>query len=139
MDPGYRILEHPSDVGIEARGQNLTQAFESAARGMMSLIVDPGSVQEIEKKSVVVMGTDPENLLVRWLSEILFAYDGNGFLVSGIEIQEISGTRLVAVISGEALSSDKHRFRTDVKAVTYHQLSVETTDEGCVVRVFFDL
>lgn len=139
MDQGYRILEHPSDAGIEARGQNLKQAFESAALGMMSLIVDPGCVQGKGKKSVTVSGTDPENLLVRWLSEILFEYDGNGFLVSGIQIKEIAETRLEAVLSGEEIDSEKHRFRTDVKAVTYHQLKVETTDEGCVVRVFFDI
>jgi SHS2 domain-containing protein len=139
MDEDFQVLEHPSDAGIEARGQSLKQAFESAARGMMSLIVDPGSVEGVEQKPVTVTGTDVENLLVRWLSEILFEFDGNRFLVAGTDIKEISATRLQAVVSGETANPAKHRLRTDIKAVTYHQLSVETTAAGCVVRVFFDL
>jgi SHS2 domain-containing protein len=139
MNQGYRILEHPSDVGIEARGESLRQAFESAGRGMLAFIVDPDSVHGAETKCVTITGTDPENLLVRWLSEILFQYDGKGFIASGIEIQEMSANGLKAVLTGETANLEKHRFRTDVKAVTYHQVKVETTAEESIVRVFFDL
>ncbi len=138
-EPGYRILDHPSDAGIEARGKNLKEAFEFAARGMMSIIVDPESVGAKERKSMKATGTDPENLLVRWLSDILFQYDGNGFLVSDVEVREISANALTADLRGESLNPGKHKLRTDIKAVTYHQLKVEMTGEGCLVRVFFDL
>ncbi len=45
MEAGYLILDHPADLGIEARGRTLAEAFEQAARGLISVIVDPDSVR----------------------------------------------------------------------------------------------
>jgi len=47
MESGYRILEHPSDVGIEASGPDLREAFRQAAMGMISIVVNPSSVARI--------------------------------------------------------------------------------------------
>ena len=86
MEQGYRILEHPSDVGVEAFGLSLGEAFEYAALGLTSIIVEPASVHPTEQRFVSIKGTDPENLLVRWLSEILYLYDGEDFLLSDVNI-----------------------------------------------------
>jgi SHS2 domain-containing protein len=42
-------------------------------------------------------------------------------------------------VRGEPLDLERHSTRTDVKAVTYHQLSVRETAEGVVVTVFLDI
>ena len=139
MHEGYRILEHPSDVGIEAFGKTLQEAFENAARGLLSIIVDPTSVQPSEQRFVVLKGSDPGSLLVRWLSEIIYLYDGEGFLASDVSIQKLTARELEATLDGEKVDEAKHKFRTDVKAVTYHQLKVEETLNEAVVRVFLDI
>ncbi len=46
---GYRIIEHPADMGIEAHGDTLQAVFEYLARGLMSVIVDPSSIDPFEK------------------------------------------------------------------------------------------
>jgi len=136
---GFRILEHPADIGIEARGRTLSDAFVMAARGLTSVIVDPSSVHPCGKRHVAVKGTDRENLLVLWLSEIVFLYDGGRFLASGFEINHLTDHELEATVIGEVVDEEKHRFRTDVKAVTYHQLMVAEALDGFVVRVFLDI
>jgi SHS2 domain-containing protein len=139
MEPGFHILEHPADVGIEATGVDLKDAFRQAALGMVSVIVDPLTISPSVTKEIIIDGIDAENLLVRWLSEILFLYDGEDFLVGEIRFDEFAPTLLKALVKGEAVSAVKHLLRTDVKAVTYHQVHVSQNAEGATVRVFLDI
>jgi SHS2 domain-containing protein len=139
MEDGFRILEHPADMGIEARGRSLKSAFRYAALGLLSIIVDPGSVDPAERRSAIVKGSDVENLLVKWLSEIIYLYDGEDYLVSEINMKSLSPTELEADLIGEWVDVKKHRFKMDVKAITYHQLKVEERPDGCLVRVFLDI
>lgn len=139
MESGFRILEHPSDMGIEASGGDLGEAFRQAALGLISIVVDASSVGLLVQKVISVQGSDAENLLVRWLSEILYLYDGEDYLSGGIEILKMSPTAVTAKLHGEFLNEQKHRLKMDVKAVTYHQLSVSQGPEGTTVRVFLDI
>ncbi|HXG37529.1 MAG TPA: archease [Bacteroidota bacterium] len=139
MKAGFRILEHPADVGIEATGATLKEAFENAALGLLSMITDVDSVDAREERFIQLKGTDIQNLLVKWLSEILFLYDGENFLVGEVEIESISPTRLEAIVRGESVDEARHSMKTDIKAVTYHQLKVQEKKDGCLVRVFFDI
>ena len=139
MEEGYRILEHPADVGIEAFGHSLKEAFEYAALGLTSIIVEPVSVDPSEQRFVSLKGTDPENLLVRWLSEIIYLYDGEDFLISDVVISRLAHGELDATLTGEKVIEGKHKLKMDVKAITYHQLKVDETREGVVIRVFVDI
>jgi SHS2 domain-containing protein len=139
MEQGFRILEHPSDVGIEAFGLSLKEAFEYAALGLTSIIVDPTSVASSEQRFVSLMGSDPENLLVRWLSEIIYLYDGKDYLLSDVRINRLTQRELDATLMGETVIESKHKLRMDVKAITYHQLKVDQKPEGVVLRVFLDI
>ena len=139
MQTGYTILEHPSDIGIEARGATLADAFEQAARGMMSVIINLSTVDCQTTREIIVTAADVEQLLVKWLSEILYMYDGQQFIMKEFQIQALTDTELKAMVKGEIYSSSKHQTKLDVKAVTYHQLIVEENDNGGLVRMFLDI
>ncbi len=135
----FRILEHPSDLGIEATGHTLARAFEGCARGLMSIIVETSQVQPRESREIALQGSDQGQLLVRWLSEILYLYDGQGFVCSDFRISRLSQTDLVSTVRGEPFAVARHRTYLDVKAVTYHQLQIKETEQGAMVRVFLDI
>lgn len=139
MQTGFTILDHPSDIGIKARGATLAEAFRQATIGLMSIILDLDSVEVREHRSIKVIASDAEQLLVKWLSEILYFYDGQQFITRDVTINNFTPTRLDATVGGEPLSAEKHRTKLDVKAVTYHQLVVQQNEEGGLIRVFFDI
>jgi len=139
MNQPFIILEHPADLGIEANGSSLSNAFENAAAGLMSIILDLESVAEKEERTVHLEGADLDQLLVKWLSEILYLYDGQGFVGRKFLVHGLSDTRLVALVRGEMFSPAKHTTRLDVKAVTYHQLLIEQRPGGARVRVYLDI
>lgn len=139
MQQGYRILDHPADVGLVAHGTSLKEAFVYAALGLVSMIIDPSGIEPVEQRFLRIKATDLDNLLVKWLSEILYLYDGEDFVIADVSIERISPDGLEAIVTGDLVDTAKHQFRTDVKAVTYHQLRVEEGEAGCSVRVFFDI
>jgi len=139
MHSGYKIVEHPSDLGIEAYGASLAEAFQNAAVGLMSVILDVSLVEPQESRIVELEANDVEQLLVRWLSEILYFYDGKHFVPSEFSVSTLTPKSLTALIRGEPFSATMHRTKLDVKAVTYHQLIVRKEQDGAYVRVFLDI
>lgn len=135
----FKILEHPADLGIEAQGKDLKEAFEQAALALMSIIIDLSTVKKQAAKTVEITGTDHEHLLVKWLSEVLYLYDGEGFAGCRFEVQQLTVDSLEAIVHGEVFDPSKHQTRLDVKAVTYHQLQIETNENRAKVRVFVDV
>jgi len=139
QQPGHTILEHPSDIGIEATGATLAEAFEQAASGMMEIILDTAFVQSVQSRTINLHADDYEQLLVKWLTEILYLYDGQQFVSGSFQITILKNTMLTATIRGEVFHPDRHRTRLDVKAVTYHQMTIEEHLPGARVRVFLDI
>lgn len=139
MPCGYQLIDHPADLGIEANGQSLSEALEQAAIGLMSVILDVELVQCCENRVIVLQATDLEHLLVKWLTEILYLYDGMRFAAARFQIDELTSTSLAAKVFGEPFSEGRHVTRLDVKAITYHQLLCEENETGARVRVFLDI
>ena len=139
MEAGYLILDHPADLGIEARGKTLAEAFEQAACGLVSVIVDPDSVRPLESRSVKIEAGDRQQLLVRWLTEVLYFYDGLKFVPRDFKIGRISSHLLEAQVRGEPFDRRRHPIRLDVKAITYHQLEIRRRGSGRWLQVFLDI
>jgi SHS2 domain-containing protein len=138
--PGrFTLLPHPADVGIEAHGVTLEEAFAQAANGLMSLIVDPATVRGGVPREIVLEGAGVEQLLFLWLSEILFLYDGEQYLTRHATVTNVNASHVRAIIVGESIDRSRHAFRTDVKGITYHQIAVGQSDTEYTVRVFVDL
>lgn len=140
MSPGYEVLEHTADIGLRAFGNTLEETFSLMAKGMVELIVSSEScVSPREERHIEANGYDLGNLMVAWLSELLFQIYSEGFLpgvVQSIEIQKPedsspdSGEYLIsAVIRGEKFEPETHRLVLEIKGVTYHMLRVERLDE----------
>lgn len=136
---GFRILDHPADLGIEAHGKTPAEAFEQAALGLVSIIADASTVEARDCRNVTLHGSDLEHLLVRWLEEILYLYDGEHFLAGRFQISQLEMGRLEAVVYGEPFDPTRHQPRMDVKAVTYHLLQVRVKTGKSRVQVFLDI
>ncbi len=139
MKPHFEILEHPSDLGIEATGGTVEEAFRTAALGLMSVIAGASSIQAVEKRTISLQALDRGNLFVRWLSEILFLYDAEKFLTADVEFTRMTETSLEAIAAGQLFDASVHELKLDVKAITYHHLLVEQNGDLWRTRVFVDI
>ena len=135
----YDIIEHTADVAIKAYGKNLSEAFENAAKAMFDIITDKSEIESIGQYKINLEAPDLEQLLVDWLSELLFLNTSQN-LVFGffkVEIDE-KNKRLSANVFGEKYNISKHKIGVEIKAVTYHILEVRNK-RPYHVQVLFDI
>lgn len=138
-DPGYRILDHTADIGLEAHGADLAELFSNAARGMFAVMAAADTVRAGKKLLVRAEADNVENLLVNWLSELLYLSATRGVLLCRFEIAEIDELHIVAKAFGEPIDRNRHELYTEIKAVTYHELKVQKQDQGWIGKVLFDV
>ncbi len=137
----YEILPHPADGKFRAFGRTLEEAFANAALATASFMWDWSRIEPRLAIAVKVTGRDREQLLVKFLGEIIYLLETRSFLlgsVEGLGIRETKeGLALEAVFRGEEISS-RHELGGDVKAVTYNEMVVEEGD-GVMLQVVVDM
>lgn len=124
MSVGRRFLDLEADIGFEAWSDNLSSLFEEAALAMYEVMVDVGRVDAKVERRIEVDAPDLEMLLQRWLSELLFITEVEKLVFSKFEVSLEDGSRLNGKALGDFIDPEKHDPRTEIKAVTYHRLSV---------------
>jgi len=139
MTADYELFDHTADVGVRVRGSSLEEVFETAARALFEVQVDLSDVQAVEKREVSVEAGDLEQGLVRWLQRMLYILDVDGLVFSRFEVEEVTDTSVKGSVWGEELDEDRHELKGAIKAVTYHGLEIEETEDGWRAQVLFDV
>jgi SHS2 domain-containing protein len=134
----FVTLDHTADVGVEAYGETLAEAFENAALGMFSQVVDVDRVRPVVERCLEVTAHDQEELLVAWLNELVFLFDVENLVFSSFSVTEMSEKRLCGCARGETVDPTRHRLHLAIKSTTYHQLEIRK-DDRYMVRVIFDV
>ena len=138
--PPWEEIEHTADVGIELTAPDLSSAFERAAAAMFDMISDLDRVGSGWRREIRVTGRegDLQNLFIRWLAELLFLHESERVLLSSFGVRSIGRDALEAEVAGERIDRERHALKVEIKAPTYHDLTIEDTSAGWRVRVIFD-
>jgi SHS2 domain-containing protein len=140
MSRGFRELESiTADLGIEAWGHSLEEAFASAAQGLASLLSElPGGEQPLEK-DIHLEADSLSTLLVQFLNEIIYLEETQDFLPGAVKHLTLTGNRLDATLTGAAYDPEIHTLNAQVKAATYHGLEIEKEGDTVRIKVIFDV
>ncbi len=135
----YEKFEHTADLGLRIRAADLDTLFAQAAEALFSTIVEElATVQPRQPLQVRLTGDDREYLLFDWLKELLFHFDAEHLLCSRFEVH-VGTDGLEATAWGEPLDRSRHILEHEVKAITYHGLRVEQTEDGWLAEVIVDI
>lgn len=134
----HRQLEHTADLGLEMWGNSRSELFAQAAHALREVIISDAPVTGRETHNVEVSGSDDAELLVTWLSELLFLFECRGFLPADCEL-EFGEQSLRAQVKGEPFDPQRHPLEREVKAITHHQVLVEEKDGEWHARVYVDI
>jgi SHS2 domain-containing protein len=135
----YKLFDHTADVGVEAYGKTTNELFANAAFAVFDILTDLSHVNPIVERKIVVDGEGWEDLLVNYLREVLYMYNGEGLLLKEFSIIDIDPRRLVGKVAGAPFDPAKHTINTEIKAVTYHQAAVKEAHGMWTARVIFDV
>lgn len=139
----YRYLDHGADIGLEVESNSLEGLFAEAGRAIFSVMADLDSVGGRQSVNISLQGDDLDDLLYRWLSELVSRSNLQGQIYvrfPDLEIEESdSGLSLKAKARGERINPQVHELGTEVKAVTYQGLEIEREEEGWRCKFVVDV
>ena len=136
---GYEPIDHTADLGLRIWAPDPAGLYRTAAEGMLSLCVDPGTLRPGPERRVSVDGEDRVELMFEWLREILYRLNVSRVFWCPLRIERIADNRLDAVVGEDPVDPDRHELRHEVKAVTYHGLTVEQADGRWAAEIIFDV
>ena len=148
---GYREHAHTADWELEVWAPDLPGLLEAAARGMYTISGTRLSASPRQSRTLELNAIDAENLLVRFLSELLWLGQqtesetgfGLAFDTFQLSVEQTRGEhhpleqslRLHARLQGTPIAGvDK-----EIKAVTYHNLAIRQGQRGLEANLVFDV
>ena len=134
----FREFEHTGDLGIEVIAPSRGELFRRAAIALAALLVERAGVAEIEQREIAVEAEADPDLMHDLLTELLALFTVEGFIWRDASVKEADRS-LRVTLRGEHFDPARHAFRGEIKAVTYHQLMVESSPDGWRSRVIFDV
>lgn len=134
---GFEEVSHTADLEIRVFAQDLETLFKEAGKGMFSLCGIEGLDRGISsvKQSISLDAMDYEGLLILFLEELLYRLTEDYMYFETDSIDIINEYALKAKLSGTQIKT----YQRDIKAVTYHNLNIQRTDNGYSVNIVFDI
>lgn len=132
----YELMDHTADLMVKAYGNTLEECYANAGYALFDQTVDLSGISPCEVFDVEVSGDDPEDRLYSFLSELLFLEDCEGAILCELNVRFVDD-KVICKGKGEYLDRSRHRVRSEIKAVTFHMMSVDPDEPS--VTVIFDV
>lgn len=128
--------DHTSEVELRVGAESFAGLAAEAGRALGVLLLRGAPAEPSGLTRVLdVQSADREALLVDWLNEILFVSEVDLWVPVEFEIQESSSTHLKSAARGVPVENPP----SNVKAATFHGLSVVDQDGGLQAEIIFDV
>jgi len=134
----FEFIDHTADAGIRVEAPTLEDLFETAGLAFTELVTSADSLDCRVERRFKLREDDVETLLVSWLQELLYLLDTEDLVFGRFQVK-LHDFSLEAVAWGDVFNPDIHAIKTEIKAVTYHQLEVAEGDQGWEAQVIFDI
>jgi len=147
MIKDFETLPHTADIKIHVYGLTLAEFFRNALIGMFQS-VGPQSPecklieerlvcpQLPEHHEIELESHEIETLLVDFLSEALYLSDVHNEAYLDVTIHEVMTTHIKATLHGIKITGFEV---VEIKAVTYHDLTVKKVDGVWQADIVFDI
>jgi len=135
----YEIIPHTADIGIKVYGKDLKELFKNSAYGMFDIIADLDGLKSSVTQPIEVKASNSEELLVAWLGELLYNFYTKQIIFFDFDIEQINKTHMSAKAYGRHIGQNRNRLKTEIKAVTYHELKIEEKGGRFIATLIFDV
>jgi SHS2 domain-containing protein len=131
---GFEEISHTADWSARIWAEDLPSLFVEAARAMNSLSGTVIGNDPRVQRAFEAEAPDAESLLVAFLSELLYYQETKNLAFDKFDLR-VAGQWLKVEMEGTQMASSEKA----IKAVTYHNLRIEKTNEGFEVTIVFDV
>ena len=132
----HAFVEHTGEVELRLEAPTQAELFAEAGRALAELMLeDPAAREPDVQITVEVHARDREQLLLKWLNELVFQAETNKAVFTRLDVRKASDDQLRAELHGVS----EPVLKTAVKAATYHDLRVAREGDRWLARVVLDV
>jgi SHS2 domain-containing protein len=135
----YRIFSRSSELAVKVFGQSQGDLFANSAFALFDLMVDLEKIEARDHLPMEVEGIDRDDLMVNWMRELLYLYQGSGYLLKEFRVEEVKDNYLRGRVSGEKFDPDRHEIQREIRAVVPHQSRMEKTGDQWTAQFVFEV
>ena len=132
MKPGYELFDHTADIGVRVNAGSMPELIPPAVDGLYSVMgeftVDAHGPPDVV--SFEFSGDAPEVMLRDLLAELHYVFIDSGRMVIGFERCVFDDERLSVTVRLNRIDKERSVFDREIKAITYHYLSLEPIEGG---------
>jgi SHS2 domain-containing protein len=136
----FTEYEASGDLGIRAQGADLLSAIAAAAHGLVASLISPDTIRADSVKTISAQGRDKQEMVVNFLNEVIFLVYGHRWIPKNINTMKLNeNLQIDASFSGESIETARHHIDREIKAVTYHNLSIVRYQDEVTIELLCDL
>jgi SHS2 domain-containing protein len=135
----YRTISRSSDLAVKVFGASQADLFANSGFALFDLLTQIDKVGVSEHLTLEVEGVDRDDLMVNWVRELLYLYQGSGYLLKEFAVKEVKDNYIRGEVSGEKFDPDRHEIQREIRAVSAHQSRMEKTGNQWTAQVVLEL
>jgi SHS2 domain-containing protein len=132
-----------TDAFIEAYGTTLEEVFENAAMALCDTMIDLKTVIPKREFKLSAKGNDLYSLLFNWLDGVMLLLVADRIAMSHFSLKithnNDNSYLLDGTTTGEPLELNRHHYKVEIKAVTYHEMEIKQEENIIIARFLLDL
>lgn len=143
MASEFKFIDHTADIALEISGSNYEELFVAAFYGLKDSLLELSEAERNRiEKSINLEEDSIEELIVSFLDEMNFYFENQK--IFPLEMKKIKITknddsfRLDAAILFGNITADDH-IKSEIKAITFHQLDVKKINNVYKTIIVFDI
>ena len=135
----YRLTTRQSELAVKILGDSQADLFANSAFALFDVMTDVEKIEIKERLPLEVEGADRDDLMVNWLRELLYLYQGSGYMLKEFHIREVKDTLVKAEVCGEKIDPDRHEIKKEISAVAYNQSRMAKTGSQWTAQLIFEV
>jgi len=137
----FAEIDHTADLGLDLTGPSPPAVLEAALRGLVHVLFggEPPPLQPDHTRTIELSAGSWPELLKAWLEALYRLIEEEGFVPVRARVTTGEPCRLEAVVEGGVPPRAALAEASELKAVTWHELAFEPSDDAWLARVIFDV
>ena len=135
----YRLTTRQSELAVRIVGNSQADLFANSAYALFDVMTEIEKIEIKDRLPLEVEGMDRDDLLVNWMRELLYLYQGSGYLLKEFQVREVKDTIVKAEVCGEKIDPDRHEIKQEISAVAYHQSRMAKIGNQWTAQLIFEV
>lgn len=142
MSWSYTFVDHTADLAVDVRSESLSELFTATAYAWLEAITEQSN-NSSDEKIFTLSDENLEVLLVSFISELNFYFQWKNWIMNSIQKIEVNRKHERWILNAEVLGGNfdrnKFKLKSEIKAVTYHQMEIKEKNGKFSTRIVFDI